>query len=253
MKAKELKVSGWCKKEHYSINETSRRVCEELLSIYGNPLVAKMVLSKSVELLDMMDIDGETWRELPDYEGLYLISNKGRVKSCSRQKNSNSKFAYISKEKVLKPSVSKDGYLNVFLCKDGKSKSFAIHRLVAIAFIPNGGKLSDVNHKDENKLNNSVENLEWCTKEYNTKYGTRTQRVSKRISQFTTDGEFVRTFNSVKEASRTLHIGSSNIHNCAVGKKLKKDGKEYVCRSAGGYLWRYADDHLCGIEKEITL
>ena len=118
-------------------------------------------------------------------------------------------------------------------------KQKAIHRLVAIAFIPNNGLLSDVNHKDENKLNNRVENLEWCSKEYNTKYGTRTERTSKPILQYTKDGVFIRRFASVKEASRIMKIGSSNISNCAKNKVLIKDGKEYRCQSAGGYIWKY--------------
>lgn len=239
MKASELMIGDWYKRKDYQIDEVARCVCEQLDSIYKNPLISKMVLTKAIAQLDRRDLTDEIWKEMPDYEGLYLISNKGRVKSCSRTKNSGGRFEYLSKEKILKPSISKDGYLVVYLCKDGKKKSHALHRLVAIAFIPNNGKLSDVNHKDENKLNNAVENLEWCSKEYNTKYGTRTQRTSKRVQQFTKDGAYLQTFNSVQEASRMLGIGSSNIHNSAVNKKLIKNGKSYICKTAGGFIWKY--------------
>lgn len=239
IRAEDLMVGDWYKKKDYQIEEVARHLCEQLNSVYKNPLVSKMVLTKAIEQIDGKDIEGEFWKEMPDYEGLYLISNKGRVKSCSRIKNSGGRFEYLSKEKMLKPSISKDGYLSVYLCKNGKMKYHALHRLVAIAFIPNDGKLSDVNHKDENKLNNVVENLEWCSKAYNTKYGTRTQRTSRRIQQFTKNGEYIQTFNSVKEASRTLGIGSSNIHHCAVNKEIIKNGKSYICRTAGGFIWKY--------------
>ena len=239
MKANELMVEQWFKREDYKMDDVSQFICNNLLSIYKNPIVCIAILSEAISTFEKMDIDGEIWKEMPDYEGLYQISNRGRIKSVSRIKNAGSKFKYVSKEKLLKQQITKDGYLSVFLCKNGERKCLSVHRLVAIAFIPNDGKLSDVNHKDENKLNNSVDNLEWCSKEYNTKYGTRTQRTSKRIKQVSLDGEYLKTYNSVKEASRMTGIGSSNIHNCAIGKVLIKRGKEYTCRSAGGYLWEY--------------
>lgn len=239
-------IGDWFKKSDYKQDEVAEAIVNNLLNIYKSPAATQIVLDKAVRILQLKEIDGERWVDVPDYEGLYSISNKGRIKSLPRIKNKGTRLEYVSKECLLKASVTKDGYLTVFLCKDGKTKSYALHRLVAIAFIPNNGELSDVNHKDENKLNNCVENLEWCSKAYNTKYGTRTQRVSKPIQQITKDGKVLRVFESVKQASRTLGIGSSNIHNCALGKTIIKDGKEYVCRSAGGYKWKY-------IEKEIEI
>ena len=235
MEAKELMI----KKKDYDIDGSVNVVLDKLMQKYNNTNIVSMVLSLALEKVKSIDIEGEIWKDMPDYEGLYQISNKGRVKSVQRVINEGTKFSYISKEKILKTAISKDGYIYAYLCKNGKMKSKAIHRLVAIAFIPNDGLLSDVNHKDENKLNNSVENLEWCSKEYNTKYGTRTERTSKPILQYTKDGVFVRRFASVKEASRIAGIGSSNISNCAKNKVLIKDGKEYKCLSAGGYIWKY--------------
>lgn len=111
----------------------------------------------------------EIWKrltEFPDYE----VSNLGRIKSYKKHVN-----GYI-----LKPDINKDGYYQVHLNnKDNKRCTKQIHRLVAITFIPNPKNLRDVNHKDENKLNNSIDNLEWCSVEYNCNYGTRNKRISE--------------------------------------------------------------------------
>lgn len=108
----------------------------------------------------------EQWKPIVGYEGLYEISNLGRVK--------NLKFG---KEKILKPANNR-GYLRVCLCRDGKGKMLSVHRLVAEAFIPNPMGLPEVNHKDENKINNCVSNLEWCNRLYNNNYGTHNKRVA---------------------------------------------------------------------------
>ena len=112
----------------------------------------------------------EIWKDIEGYEGLYQISNKGRVKSLGNNKN--------RKEKILSCKPNNKGYLRVNLYKNGKKKHFSVHRLVAIAFIPNPNNLLEVNHKDENKENNHVKNLEWCTSEYNNNYGTHNERSS---------------------------------------------------------------------------
>lgn len=116
----------------------------------------------------------EIWVDIKGYEGLYQVSNLGRVKSLERIDS----LGHKRKEKIFKPQKNK-GYLRVSLWKDGKGKKYSIHRLVAIAFIPNPDNLPEVNHKDENKFNNNVDNLEWCTVAYNNTYGTRIQRFSE--------------------------------------------------------------------------
>ena len=110
----------------------------------------------------------EIWKDIEGYEGLYQVSNKGRIKSLN--------YKRTGKEGILKGKADKNGYLIVFLYKNRKPKPFLIHRLVAEAFIPNVNDLPEVNHIDENKENNHVENLEWCTRKYNMNYGTRTKR-----------------------------------------------------------------------------
>ena len=105
----------------------------------------------------------EEWKDIAGYEGLYKISNKGNVYSC------------IS-NKFMTGSVTKSGYRQVILKGNGSIKALSIHRAVAQAFIQNPNNFPQVNHKDENKLNNCVDNLEWCTAKYNTNYGTGKQR-----------------------------------------------------------------------------
>lgn len=122
----------------------------------------------------------EIWKPIIGYEGLYEISNLGRVKSLP--KYHKTRFSgYIKKCKILKPRIDSYGYLMVALCKDKKQKNFLIHRLVAKHFIANPNNYDSINHKDECKTNNNVNNLEWCTRYYNNNYGTRNKRMSETL------------------------------------------------------------------------
>ena len=116
----------------------------------------------------------EIWKDIEGYEGLYQVSNKGRIKSLNRIDSRGHKV----NEKILSSKPNNKGYLRVHLYKNGKRKPFSVHRLVAIAFIPNPNNLLEVNHKDENKENNTVDNLEWCDRKYNANYGGRNERAS---------------------------------------------------------------------------
>ena len=110
----------------------------------------------------------EEWRPIVGFEGLYEVSNTGQVRNC--------------RGKLLRPGLNHNGYLKCVLCKNGKSKTIYIHRLVAQAFILNPDNLPQVNHKDEDKTNNSVENLEWCDQKYNVNYGcAQDKRVKTNI------------------------------------------------------------------------
>lgn len=104
----------------------------------------------------------EDWKDIKGYEGEYQISSCGRVRS-------------LKTNRVLK--LYEGDYSRVCLCKNGVKKTWKVHRLVADAFIPNPDNLPEINHKDENKYNNCVENLEWCSKVYNNNYGTKTERT----------------------------------------------------------------------------
>ena len=117
----------------------------------------------------------EIWRPIEGYEGLYEISSYGRVKSVDRYDRRNQ----FRKGKLLKNKDNGNGYLICSLSKNGIVKNKYIHRLVAEAFIERADGLYEVNHKDENKKNNSVDNLEWCDRKYNNTYGTKTEREIK--------------------------------------------------------------------------
>lgn len=130
----------------------------------------------------------EVWKPIKNFEGLYEISNLGRLKSLPRSTTSGG---------IIKTHLTK-GYETTHICKDGKHYDVKIHRLVAEAFIDNPNKLPEVNHKDENKLNNAVDNLEWCNSSYNHNYGTRLERVAdkvkKKIAQYDQSGNLIRFF-----------------------------------------------------------
>lgn len=184
----------------------------------------------------------EIWKNIEGYENLYQISSEGRVKSLGNGSSN-------SKERILKSYKDKDGYLRVSLWKEGKVKKYYIHRLVAQAFIPNPNNLPQVNHKDEKPSNNRVENLEWCDNKYNCNYGTHNERVakalknrkgfSKPILQFNLDSEFIRRWNSTREAERDLGFNQSNITKCCKGK----------LKTAYGYIWMYAV--INGVEIDV--
>lgn len=135
---------------------------------------------------------------------------------------------------VLKERLNNSGYLQVPLFKDGKRKVVFVHRLIATAFLDNGGHLPCVNHKDECKTNNSVDNLEWCTYGYNMNYGTRAIRHARKIGKPVKQilcGKVINTFWSAHEAERQTGIWATHIGDCCKGKS----------KIAGGYNWEYAE------------
>jgi hypothetical protein len=161
-------------------------------------------------------MENEIFCDIEGFENLYQISNLGRVYSLIRGK-------------FLKTCKDKDNYRQITLHKDGKIKNYRIHRLVALAFIPNPLNLPEVNHRDENPSNNRVENLEWCDRKYNNNYGTRTEKCSKPVLQFTREGKFIKEYPSLIEAERQTKIFNQNISSCCLGKR----------KSCGGFVWRY--------------
>lgn len=144
--------------------------------------------------------------------------------------------------RILKQNISTVGYLQVNLSKNGKAKTFQVHRLVAEAFIPNPQNLPEVNHRDEDKTNNTMNNLEWCTRQYNLNYGTHNERISKTMSgvyntkksktvlQLRMDGSLVRIWPSVSEVQRQLGYSAGSISGCCRGER----------HSAYGFKWLYA-------------
>lgn len=176
------------------------------------------------------ELANEEWRDVVGYEGKYQVSNLGRVMSLMYAKSDN--------PKLMKLSLDKNGYQHITL-KRGKKLSCKVHRLVAQAFIPNPNNLPQVNHKDEDKTNNRVENLEWCTANYNTSYNNGRERrtlsrtangsrgAEKVVSQFDLEGKFIKTFQSIAKATIETNIDGASISRCC----------KHRVRSAGGFIW----------------
>lgn len=165
--------------------------------------------------------DREIWKDIYGYEGYYQVSTYGRVRT--------------SVGKNLKPCVNRN-HACVYLYRDGERQKKWVHRLVAEAFIHNVNLGTIVNHIDENGLNNRVENLEWCTPQYNTNYGTcirrRSEKCKKNVKQISLDGKYIKLWNGIADAANRLGIDRSSITKAAKGKR----------KSAGGFLWRYEYD-----------
>lgn len=181
----------------------------------------------------------EEWRDVLGYEGRYMVSNTGKVKSLDKYARVCGGAYRLVKGKNIAINRYPNGYLFAMLGR----KSKLVHRLVAQAFIPNPSNLPQVNHKDENIENNTVENLEWCTSKYNANYGTRNERCHesnrksfKPVYQIDKDsGMVIRWWDCINDASKSLGIDDSHI--IRVCKRLKRNA------TAGGFVWRYADEY----------
>lgn len=187
----------------------------------------------------------EEWRPVVGFEGLYECSSLGRVRSVKHPVKRPFGDGFAG-GKMLKQNPTDRGYLVVCLSKNGKHKCGRVHQLVAKAFIPNPHNLPYINHKDEDKSNNRVSNLEWCSPEYNTNYGTRNKKVSekmtngklsKKVDRFDLNGNYIDTWISINEIQRVLGFHSGAICACCKGKR----------KAVGNFVFRYADN-----KKEIA-
>lgn len=185
----------------------------------------------------------ETWKEIPNYEGIYEISTRGFIRT-------------ISKRLQKTPYITNKGYLAIDLYKNKKRKKHLIHRLIAETFISNPNNYPCVNHKDGNKLNNDINNLEWCTQKYNMQEAARLGllntwcgklfgknhpnykfrgkwKTQKPIYQCDLEGVILKRFNSCEEAKRETNIEASHISECCNNKR----------KTAGGYIWKYEKEN----------
>lgn len=176
----------------------------------------------------------EIWKDIVEYEGLYQVSNLGKVKSLFRYK------------KMLKGNVVSGGYIQIQLCKKGKATSYLIHRVVAFSFLNNPDNKPCVNHIDGNKTNNRHDNLEWVTYSENELHsyhilGKKPNKSrlgvcgslcynSKSVLQISSSGDIIKKFESIGEVERTLGIRHSNVQMVLNGKR----------HTAGGYYWKLA-------------
>ena len=191
----------------------------------------------------------EKWRDIKEFKGLYQVSNLGNIRSldtminCKGAKGINE---HIRKGRILKKTIGTTGYYNVNLSKDSKVRLLRVHTLVARAFIPNPNNYKLINHKDGNKLNNKVENLEWCDyshnikeayriglrkNKYSGKYGKEAQ-FSKPLLQFTIDGKFIKEWENASQVKRELGYCAENIRSVCNGKR----------KIANGYKWKYKEE-----------
>lgn len=172
-------------------------------------------------------IENEEWKPIEGYEGMYEVSNKGKIKSLARDYNNRTLH-----DRIMKQYVGKTGYFCIRLCKNGKTKLFKVHRLIAEAFIDNPNKLPFINHLDGNKLNNSISNLEWCSPSRNIKHAYLTGlRRTQSVFQLDVEGKVLKMWGSISEASEKTGVDISKICSCCRGGQ----------KTAGGYVWKYAE------------
>ena len=184
----------------------------------------------------------EIWKDIEGYEGIYKISNKGNIWSIPRMVHGQMFGGKMVKQRI--DHRQSNDRIVVELSKNGKARRYIPARLVATAFIrpPQDGE--EINHLDENPMNNCVENLEWCTHKYNCNYGTRIQRIKEKqnipVLQYTLNGEFIAEYASMHIAAEAINADAGHICDCCIGNR----------RKAYGFFWRYKDDALYVVAKE---
>lgn len=178
-------------------------------------------------------MDKEEWKDVVGYEGIYKVSNLGRVLSIHRI-NRGRTFG----NKIRSPMVDRRNRYTMMLSKNGKTKVVVLARMVAEAFVKNENPsiYTEVNHLDEDPSNNRADNLEWCTHKYNCNYGTRIQRIKEKqnipVLQYTLDGKFVAEYASMHIAAEAINADAGHICDSCLGNRSY----------AYGYFWRYKDD-----------
>lgn len=182
----------------------------------------------------------KVWKDIPEYEKVYQASNAGEIKRIKPYKN---QYTEWNSNKILKPTKNNKGYLYVTLKNGNLSSKVLVHRLIAKTFINNYENKSYINHIDGNPLNNNISNLEWCTQKENMEHcfnilkfkGSNYKKYCeksnnhKRVIQLDKNGDLIKVWECIKNASVSLNIKPSCISNCLSNK----------CKTAGGYIWEY--------------
>ena len=183
-----------------------------------------------------MDYQSEIWHDIKGYDGIYQVSNLGRVKSITRKRKDNGQSV---KGRILKQYLDKrTGYYQVKLMKEGHYKTYRTHRLVALTFIKENKNKTVVNHINAIKTDKRVENLEWCNQKENMQHAWKNyccvnvlKAKKKKVNQYNKDtNSLIKQWESLTEASKNLNIDLTGINKCCRG----------VFKTAGGYKWRYA-------------
>ena len=194
---------------------------------------------------DLTPLLNEEFKDIKGYEGIYQISNYGRVKNI-RKYNAISN-QYYKREKILKCLINKGNYLKVGLIKDKIKKCCLIHRLVATHFIDNNENNKEINHIDTNKHNNRIDNLEWCSRSENMKHAFKNNLCNKQMNhlkdiinsnkkkvlQYSLNDILIKEWESVAQIEKELGYSHSVIGKCCLNKPH--------CLSAYGYIWKYKE------------
>lgn len=194
----------------------------------------------------------EIWKPIVGYEEIYEVSSLGRIRSLKRKYYLKNQYGTTSlketKELIRKQRTTQFGYKSIGLSKNGTENKFQVHRLVAQAFISNPENKPCINHKNGNKLDNRVENLEWCTYSENEKHAYKNNLhkkhmkgrfgllnpSSKKVNQYDENGNFIKLWFSISDITRELGLNCANISACCNGK--------YGHKTVGGFIWRFADE-----------
>lgn len=174
----------------------------------------------------------EVWKDVVGFEGLYQISDHGKLKRLTK-----------NGDKIIRP-YHKDRYLKTELWRNGKRKKAFVHRLVAEHFLPNPAHFTQINHKDENPENNSVDNLEWCSQKYNANYGENRIKAalkrSKGVEQYSISGDLLHTYQSAKFAAKCVGVSRKAINVACCNQSV-----------SAGFLWKYSDDVFAPMVVEL--
>jgi hypothetical protein len=200
-------------------------------------------------------LPNEEWRDVVGWEGLYQVSNLGRIKGLPKVTSFGCRTKSLS-ERILRPTISKRGYYVVSLSHCGKTRTLTIHRIIADAFIPNPENKRAIDHIDTNRLNNNLSNLRWCTDRENSNnpitleknrcnckkmwvngvFDSRNNTHYRKVAQYTRDGVLIKVWDSIKEASNQLGIDSSSISKVCLGVNPNR-------KTVGGYIWKHIGGH----------
>jgi len=168
----------------------------------------------------------ELWKPIIGYEEKYMVSNYGNILSLTYKRS--------DKSVLMSPSKTKKGYLRIKLSKHNKSKTHSVHKLVALAFLPNTNSELIVNHKNGKRDDNRLDNLEWVTHQENVLHGFRElgriPTTRKQVNQYSISGEFIKTWTSAQEIANSLNLNRASIVGCCKNKR----------KTCNGYMWTYA-------------
>lgn len=216
-------------------------ICKDCANKYARDYKRAQRNKRRKTIAVIENLPNEEWRDVIGYEGLYMVSNLGRVKRLSYVMK-NVSGSYVVPEKLRSIQTNPQGYSSLVLWKNNKHHVVTVHRLVAMAFIPNPNNYPHINHLDSDRANPKADNLEWCTRSHNMRWAYDTNNMrsklnpprgeehhrSVRVAMISKSGEQIKTFACISDAAREIGVVVGSISNCINGKS----------KSSGGYIWK---------------